>query len=53
MTVTVAIVATVVRKSKVNLKAMMQKVIASLTERESFKKSPGNHVTIVKTGMCP
>ena len=25
----------------------------SPTKRESFKKSPQNHVTIVKTGMCP
>ena len=49
-----AAVATVVKARKVNLKAMMRKVIASLTSlKESFNKSPRNHVGIVKTGICP
>ena len=36
MTVTVATLATVVKARKVILKAMMWKVIASLTKKESF-----------------
>ena len=51
MTVTVATLATVETARKVNLKAMMWKVIASLTKKES--KSPRNHVIIVKIGICP
>ena len=31
----------------------MQKVLASLTEKASFNKSPRNHVIIVKIGICP
>ena len=50
MTVTVATVAT---ERKVNLKAMMGKMTMSLTEKESFKRSPRNHVIIVKVGICP
>ena len=53
MTVTVATLATVVKARKVILKAMMWKVIASLTKKESFSKSPQNHVIIVKIGICP
>ena len=49
----IATVATVVTASKVNLKAMMRKVIASFTKKESLKKSPRNHVEIVKIGICP
>ena len=45
--------ATVVTAGNVNLKAMMWKVIASLTKKESFNKSPQNHVIIVKIEMCP
>ena len=40
MTVTVATLAAVVTARKVNLKAMMWKVIASLTKKESFSESP-------------
>ena len=50
MTVTVA---TVVKARKVILKAMMRKVIASMTKNESSSKSPRNHVIIVKIGICP
>ena len=46
-----ATVATVVTSRKVSLKAMMRKVIASLTKTESFNKSPRNHVVIVKIGI--
>ena len=53
MTVTVATLATAVKVRKVILKAMMWKVIASLTKKESFSKSPRNHVIIVKIGICP
>ena len=45
-----ATTATVVTASKVNLKVMMRKVLASLTEKASFNKSPRNHVIIVKIG---
>ena len=38
---------------KVILKAMTWKVIASLTKKESIRKSPRNHVIIVKIGICP
>ena len=48
-----ATVATVVNARKVNLKAMMRKVIASITKKESFSKSPRNHVIIVKISICP
>ena len=48
-----ATVATVVTSRKVSLKAMMKKVIASLTKKESFNKSPRNHVVIVKIGIRP
>ena len=48
MTATVATLATVVTAGKVNLKAMMWKLIASLTKKESFSKNPRNHVIIVK-----
>ena len=48
-----ATVATVVTTRKVNLKVMMRKVLASLTEKTSFNKSPRNHVIIVKIGICP
>ena len=48
-----ATVATVVKARKVNLKAMMWKVIASMTKNESFNKSPRYHVIIVKIGICP
>ena len=53
MTVTVATLATAVKARKVNLKAVMWIVIASLTKKESFGKSPRNHVIIVKIGICP
>ena len=53
MTVTLATLATVVTARKVILKEMMWKVIASLTKKESFRKSPQNHVIIVKIGICP
>ena len=53
MTVTLATLATVVTARQVILKAMMWKVIASLTKKESFRKSPRNHVIIVKIGICP
>ena len=43
-----ATVATVVKARKVNLKSMMQKVIASMIKKESCSKSPRNHVIIVK-----
>ena len=53
MTLTVAALATVVKARKVILKAMMWKVIESLTKKESFSKSPRNHVIVVKIGICP
>ena len=53
MTVAVATLATAVKARKVILKAMTWKVIASLTKKESFRKSPRNHVIIVKIGICP
>ena len=53
MTVTVATLATVVMARKVILKAMMWKVIASLTKKDSFNKSPRNYAIIVKIGICP
>ena len=48
-----ATIATAVTARKVNLKVMMRKVLASLTEKASFNKNPRNHVIIVKIGICP